>query len=143
MTFIHSAYRERWFMASKHMETKVNQKTLYAGQMETRANLLKQKGLKEAEIAKDPKIKHFKAKIKQIEGAIARISFLEDQTKKLQEKKEQRKAEAEAAKAQALAGPKKAKPKKEAPPEKAPAKKKAPAAAKGQAKGKSEPKKKG
>ena len=130
-------------MASKHMQTKINQKTLYAGQMETRAKLLEEKGLKKEEIAKDPKIKHFKAKIKQIEGAVARISFLEEQTKKLQEKKEQRKAEAAAAKAEAIAGGKKAKPKKEAPPEKAPAKKKAPAAAKGQAKGKQEPKKKG
>lgn len=130
-------------MASKHMETKVNQKTAYAAQMEARANLLKEKGLKAQEIAKDPKIKHFKAKIKQIQGAIARISFLEEQTGKLKEKKEQRRAEAAAAKAESMASGKKAKPKKEAPPEKAPAKKKAPAGAKGQAKGKPEPKKKG
>ncbi len=130
-------------MASKHMETKVKQKTLYAGQIDTRTKALEEKGLKAQEIAKDPKIKHFKAKIKQLEGAIARISFLEEQTKKLQEKKEQRKAEAAAAKAEALAGGKKAKPKKEAAPEKAPAKKKAPAGAKAPAKGKQEPKKKG
>ena len=130
-------------MASKHLETKVNQKTRYAGQAEIRANLLKEQGLKDQQVAKDPKIKHFKAKIKQIEAAIARISFLEDQTKKLQEKKEQRKAEEAAAKALEMSGEKKAKPKKEAAPEKAPAKKKAPAGAKAPAKGKQEPKKKG
>ncbi|MBI4964903.1 MAG: hypothetical protein HY913_16640 [Desulfomonile tiedjei] len=131
-------------MASKHMETKVNQKTRYAGQMESRTSLLQEKGLKDKEIAKDPKIKQYKAKIKQIDGAIARILFLENQTKQLQEKKEQRIAEAAAAKAEAVASGKKVKAKKEAEPEKkAPAKKKAPAAAKGQAKGKPEAKKKG
>ncbi len=55
-------------------------------------------------IAKDPQIKRFKAKIKQINGALARIAFLEEQTQKLREKKEQRLAEEAAQRAASIAG---------------------------------------
>ena len=70
-------------MPSKTQETKDSQKARYLKQMEARQASLKEKGIPEAAIAKDPKVKHYKAKIKQIKGATARISFLEEQTKQL------------------------------------------------------------
>jgi len=96
-------------MPSKTQETKDSQKARYLKQMEVRRAALEGKGLPEPVIAKDPKVKHFKARIRQIDAATARISFLDDQTKRLQEKKEQRRAEAEAARAATIAGEKKVK----------------------------------
>ncbi len=131
-------------MPSKTQETKDGQKARYLKQIETRQASLAEKGLPQAAIAKDPKVKHYKAKIKQISGAMARISFLEDQTKRLQEKKEQRRAEAEAARAAIIAGEKKVKEKKkdEGKPSAAKGKAKGAAPGKAPAKGKQEPKKK-
>src|SRR5271157_4078586 len=86
-------------MGSKKLPTRENQKALYTRQAESRVALLKEKGLNEKDIAKDSKLKQLKAKLKQIDSAMARISFLDEQKKQLQERKEQRKAEAEAAKA--------------------------------------------
>lgn len=131
-------------MPSKTQETKDSQNARYLKQIEARRAALTEKGVPEAAIAKDPKVKHYKAKIKQIKGAIARISFLEDQTKRLQEKKEQHRAEAEAARAAIIAGGKKVKEKKkdEGKPAPAKGKGKAPAAGKAPAKGKQETKKK-
>ena len=85
-------------MGSRKLPTRENQKSLYAKQAEQRVALLKERGLSEQDIAKDSKLKHLKARLKQIDGAVARISFLDEQKKQLQERKEQRKAEAEAAK---------------------------------------------
>jgi hypothetical protein len=131
-------------MPSKTQETKDGQKARYLKQMEARQASLKDKGIPEAAIAKDPKVKHYKAKIKQIKGAMARITFLEDQTKQLLEKKEQRRAEAEAARAAIIAGEKKVKEKKKTEEKPAPGKGKAKGAAAGKApaKGKQETKKK-
>jgi hypothetical protein len=131
-------------MPSKTQETKDNQKARYLKQIEARQASLKEKGVPEAAIAKDPKIKQYNAKIKQIKGAMARISFLEDQTKQLQEKKEQRLAEAVAARAAIIAGEKKVKEKKKVEEKPAPAKGKAKGAAAGKApaKGKTDTKKK-
>jgi len=131
-------------MASKDLRTREDQKARYLRLSEIRQGALQEKGLNEAAILKDPEIKRLKAKIKQINSALARISFLDEQTKKLQEKKEQRIAEAAAARAAAIAGETqkkdKAKAGKEAP---APSKKK-PAAGKAPAAGaKGQPKKKG
>ncbi len=131
-------------MPSKTQETKDAQTARYLKQIEARQAALKEKGLPEAAIAKDPKLKHYTAKIKQIKGALTRISFLEDQTKKLHEKKEQRRAEAEAARAAIIAGEKKGKEKKKVEEKPAPAKGKgkAPATGKAPAKGKPDAKKK-
>jgi hypothetical protein len=131
-------------MPSKTQETKDGQNARYLKQIEARQASLKEKGVPEAAIAKDPKIKHYKAKIKQIKGAIARITFLGDQTKQLQEKKEQRLAEAKAARAAIISGEKKVKEKKKTEEKPAPAKGKgkAPAAGKAPAKGKPDAKKK-
>jgi hypothetical protein len=131
-------------MPSKTQETKDSQKARYLKQMEARQASLKEKGIPEAAIAKDPKVKHYKAKIKQIKGAMARITFLEDQTKQLAEKKEQRRAEAVAARAAIIAGEKKVKEKKKVEEKPAPGKGKAKGAAAGKApaKGKQDTKKK-
>jgi hypothetical protein len=115
-------------MASKKLPTRQNQKALYTRQTEQRIALLKEKGLTEKDIAKDSKVKQLKAKLKQLDSAMARISFLDEQKKQLQERKERRKAEAEAAKAAPAAAEKKAKKKSEGKKEAAPDKKKAAAA---------------
>ena len=116
-------------MGSEKLPTRKNQKALYTRQAESRIAALKEKGLTEKDIAKDSILRQLKAKLKQIDSAMARISFLDDQKKQLQERKEQRKAEAEAAKA-APAAPTEKKAKKKAEEKKAaaPDKKKAAAA---------------
>lgn len=127
-------------MPSKDLQTKENQKSRLQQLAEARKSDLKQKGLTDQTIAKDSKIKRFHAKMKQIDGAVARITFLDEQTKKLQEKKEQKIAEAAAERAEMIAGVTKKKAKKEE--EEAPAAKgkkkggggKAPAAGKAPAK---------
>ncbi len=126
-------------MPSKTQETKDGQTARYLRQMEVRQAALKEKGIPEAAIAKDPKVKHYKAKIKQIKGAMARITFLEDQTKQLLEKKEQRRAEAEAARAAMISGEKKVKEKKKVEEKPAPGKGKAKGAAAGKAPAKGKP----
>jgi hypothetical protein len=115
-------------MASKTIETKDLQKDKYSREMEQRQALLREKGLGDKDIARDSKVKHFKAKLKQIRGAVARINFIEDQTKKNLEKREQKLAEHAARKVEEMAGAsKKSKKKEEAPPP-PPTKKKAPKA---------------
>jgi hypothetical protein len=130
-------------MASKSLGTRENQKSRYAELIESRSKELREKGLNDRELERDPKIKHLKAKIKQCKAAIERISFLDDQSRTLQEKKEQKIAEAAAARAATIAGEvtkgKKTAEKKEEPP----SKKKGGTAAKGQAPAKQQPKKKG
>ena len=84
-------------MGSKHLQTREAQKSRYVRQLETRQGVLKEKGLPDETIAKDSQVKHFNSKIKQIDGALARVAFLENQTKMLKEKKEKAKAEAEQA----------------------------------------------
>jgi len=131
-------------MASKSLQTRESQKSRYLSFVETRTNELKEKGVTDADVAKDPKIKQVKAKIKQVDAAIARISFLDEQTKQLAEKKAQQKAEAEAQRAAMIAGESGKKEKKKAEDKKdASAGKKKQAAGKTQAKGKPQPKKKG
>jgi hypothetical protein len=128
-------------MPSETIETRNEQKARFIGQSEARKALLKQNGRSDQDIAKDPQIKRFKARIKQINGALARIAFLEEQTQKLQEKKEQRLADEAAKRAASIAGEIKKEKKKaeEKPPE--PKKK---GGGKAPAKGKQEaPKKKG
>lgn len=127
-------------MPSQNLDTRNDQKARIVGQSEARTAALKEKGISDQDIAKDPQIKHFKAKIKQLNGAIARIGFLEEQTQKLREKKEQRLAQEAADRAAMISGELK-KEKKKAE-EKAPEPKKK-GAAKALAKGKQEPKKKG
>jgi hypothetical protein len=105
-----------------------------------RAAQLRGKGVSDQDIAKDSQIKRYKARIKQVNGAIARIAFLDDQTQKLREKKEQRLAQEKADRAAMIAGELKKEKKKVE--EKAPEPKKK-GGAKAPAKGKQEPKKKG
>jgi hypothetical protein len=127
-------------MPSKNIETRNEQKARFIEQSEARVAQLKAKGISDKDIAKDPQVKRFKAKIKQVNGAVARIGFLDNQTEKLREKKEQRLAQEKAERAAMIAGEiKKEKKKAE---EKAPEPKKK-GAAKAPAKGKPEPKKKG
>ncbi|HMK34136.1 MAG TPA: hypothetical protein VK463_03640 [Desulfomonilaceae bacterium] len=107
-------------MASKSLQTRDSQKARYTIESEARATTLREQGFSDQAIAKDPKIKHLKARIKQVNGAIARISFLEEQKQKLEERKQQRLAEAAAERAASLAGEKKTKKKAavEEPPQK-------------------------
>jgi hypothetical protein len=91
-------------MASKTLPTKETQKARYATMMENRSKALKEQGRSDVSIVRDPKMKHYKAKIRQINGALARIAFLEEQNRKLAELKEQRKAEAAAERAAVIAG---------------------------------------
>ncbi len=86
-------------MASKSMETKELQKSKFVQESEARKTVLQEKGLTDKQIAKDPKVKHLKARIKQVGKAVARINFLEEQTEKLKVKKEERLAEAAATRA--------------------------------------------
>ncbi|MBM3298878.1 MAG: hypothetical protein FJY85_02855 [Deltaproteobacteria bacterium] len=129
-------------MGSRSLQTREVQKTRYAKLAEGRANALRDRGMNDEQVARDPKIKRFKAKIRQISAAMARISFLDDQTRTLREKKEQRKIEAEAARAAAIAGDDIERKKKAQEDKAEPAKKKAPAG-KAPAKAKPQPKKKG
>jgi uncharacterized phage infection (PIP) family protein YhgE len=130
-------------MGSKSLETRENQKSRYAGLVESRSLALREKGLSDAQLAKDPKISHYRAKIKQINQAISRIAAIEEQSRKLLEKKEQKIAEAAAARAAIIAGEsvkaKKTAEKKGAPP----TQKKGAPQAKGPASAKQQPKKKG
>lgn len=131
-------------MPSKHLQTKEDQKSRIRKLAEARENTLKEKGFTDQAIAKDPQIKHFGAKIKQIAGAVSRIAFLEEQTKKLREKKDQKIAQAAADRAEMIAGVNKKKAKKaeeQAPPAKG--KKKAGGAKAPTAAGKAGAKKKG
>lgn len=130
-------------MASKSLQTRELQKNRYLSFVESRTNELKEKGLADDEVSKDPKIKQANAKIKQVTAAMARISFLDDQTKQLEEKKAQRKAEAEAERAAMIAGETKKKEKKKAEDKKAAGKAKQAGGGKAKAKGKQAPKKKG
>ena len=116
-------------MGSKSLNTKENQKSLFSQQVQARVSALTEKGLGEKEIGRDSKVKQLHAKIRQVDGAMARIAFLEEQKQKLLERKEQRKAEEAAAKLEAKETGKKAKakkaepePKKAAPGKKAKAK---------------------
>jgi len=123
-------------MASSSLQTREAQKTRYLQSVEIRKTALLEKGLDEAAIKKDGQIKHLKAKVKQIDGAIGRLAFLTDQTAKLKEKKAQKLAEAEAERAAVIRGEVTGKKKKEAPPAKAaPAKGKGGGAGKAPAKG--------
>jgi hypothetical protein len=134
-------------MPSKKLQTRETQKARYSRQLETRNSLLKDKGIPADKLAKDPQIKHFKARIKQIDKAVARITFLDKQTKELKEKKELKIAEAAKRRAEMIAGTFQKKVKEEKLPE--PPKKGKAAAKPGQAKpgqakaAKKDPKKKG
>ena len=105
-------------MGSKHLLTKESQRVRFAEEAESRAALLKEKGLGEKEIARDSILKHLKARIKQVKGAVNRITFLEEQKQQLLERKEQRKAEQEAARIEERASGKKSKKKAQAEPAK-------------------------
>jgi len=130
-------------MSSKDLSTREAQKADYLKKSRNRTGALLNKGLSQVAVARDPQIKHFKAKVKQITSAIARISFLQDQTQKLQEKKEQRRAEAEAERAATIAGETKKKDKKKVEEKKPETGKKKPASAgKASSQGKPQPKKK-
>jgi hypothetical protein len=130
-------------MPSKDLETREAQKADYLKKSQARSEALLKKGMNDAAVAKDPQIKHFKAKVKQINSAISRIAFLTDQTMKLKERKEQRQAEAAVKRAADIAGETKKKEKKTAEEKKPESgKKKAPASGKGSAQGKPQQKKK-
>ena len=96
-------------MGSKHIQTRELQKARFASQLQARKELLAGKGLSEEAVAKDSAVKHYSSKIKQIDGALARIGFLNDQTQKMKEKKEEAKAKAEAERAEMISGKPKAK----------------------------------
>ncbi|MFC1835843.1 hypothetical protein ACFL2Q_14165 [Thermodesulfobacteriota bacterium] len=96
-------------MGSKHVETRESQVARCVRELEARKALLQERGVAENDTAKDVKVRQIEAKIKQLNGAMARIDFLQQQTKSLKEKKEKAKAEAEAAKAAGESGKKKKK----------------------------------
>jgi hypothetical protein len=109
-------------MGSKQLVTKELQKARFSEQAEARSTLLKEEGRGDKEIARDSKLKHLKARLKQVKVAMQRIAFLEEQKVRLLERREQRKAEEVAEKAAERAGVKKVKEKVEE--KKAPAGKK-------------------
>jgi colicin import membrane protein len=96
-------------MGSKHQRTREIQKSRYEAAAEARISLLREKGLSEEAIKKDSKVRQFKAKVKQIDSAVACISFIQDQKRQLQEMKEKAKEEAAKAEAEAAAKPQKEK----------------------------------
>jgi hypothetical protein len=89
-------------MPSKSIHTREEQKSRFLKQSETRRKSLSEQGFDDKRIDKDPLIKRLKARVKQVNSALARIAFLEDQTKKLQEKKAQKIAEAAAERAETI-----------------------------------------
>lgn len=105
-------------MGSKDIQTREAQKARYVEKLQARKETLVNSDGNERTIAKDPAVRHLSSKIKQIDGAIARISFLQEQTQKLKEKKEESKARAEAERAEMIAGKPKEKKEKEKPQEK-------------------------
>ncbi|MGC8907354.1 MAG: hypothetical protein ACP5M0_07910 [Desulfomonilaceae bacterium] len=125
-------------MPSKEQSVREAQKEYFLRKSEERIRSLKEKGADDVAVSKDPQVKRYKAKIKQINAALQRIDQFRRQTETLQQRKEQKRAEKEAARAAEIAGEIKKKEKKKAEEEAPPAKgkKKAPAAGKapGQAK---------
>lgn len=91
-------------MGSQDIETREAQKARFVRQLEARKEQLIGKGAGEGAVAKDPSVKHLNSRIKQVDGALARIKFLQDQTQKLKEKKEEAKARAEAERAEMISG---------------------------------------
>ncbi|MGO8877976.1 MAG: hypothetical protein ACLPVO_12030 [Desulfomonilaceae bacterium] len=89
-------------MPSKSMSTREEQKARFHQQSEIRRKTLSEQGFDESRINKDPQVKHLKARIKQVNSALLRIAFLEEQTRKLQERKQQKVAEAAAARAEMI-----------------------------------------
>ncbi|MGD9819327.1 MAG: hypothetical protein AB7V04_11590 [Desulfomonilaceae bacterium] len=89
-------------MPSKTRETREIQKQRLSEAIESRSKLLVDQGTSEKDLAKDPQIKSFKAKVKQIDGALARIAFLAEQNVKMAEKQAQKKAQAEADRAEMI-----------------------------------------
>ncbi|MGC8660647.1 MAG: hypothetical protein ACP5U1_16390 [Desulfomonilaceae bacterium] len=89
-------------MPSKTLQTREEQKARFLIQSESRRAALAEQGFAQDRIEKDPTIKRLKARIKQVNGALARIAFLAEQTKKLQERKLQKLSEAAAAKAESI-----------------------------------------
>ncbi|MCX5873157.1 MAG: hypothetical protein NTY51_07995 [Deltaproteobacteria bacterium] len=89
-------------MPSKSTHTREEQKTRFLQQSELRTKMLSENGFDDKRIAKDPQIKHLKAKVKQVNSALGRIAFLEEQTRKLAERKQQKLAEAAAERAESI-----------------------------------------
>ncbi|MGC8604212.1 MAG: hypothetical protein ACP5VS_11035 [Desulfomonilaceae bacterium] len=89
-------------MPSKSLHTREEQKSRFLQQSEMRRKTLLEQGLDETRIGKDPHVKHLKARIKQVNSALARISFLEEQSRKLQERKIEKVAEAAAIRAESI-----------------------------------------
>lgn len=89
-------------MPSKTREIREEQKSRLSIAIQNRTQFLTEAGGAEKVLAKDPQLKSLKAKIKQIDGAIARINFLADQNLKMAEKKAQKIAAAEAERAELI-----------------------------------------
>jgi len=106
-------------MPSKSIHTREEQKARFLQQSEIRCKSLSEQGFDERRIEKDPQVKHLKARIKQVNSALARIAFLEDQNRKLLERKQQKIAEAAAVRAETIkpGGTGKKKKSEEKPPE--------------------------
>ncbi len=89
-------------MPSKSLNTREEQKARFHQQSEIRRKTLSEQGFDQTRMNKDPQLKHLKARIKQVNSALARIAFLEEQTRKLQERKQQKIAEAATARAELI-----------------------------------------
>ena len=89
-------------MPSKTLETREEQKSRLSAAIQNRTNILAEQGSTEKDLSKDPQLKSLKAKIKQINGAIARINFLTDQNAKMAAKKAEKIAQAEAERAELI-----------------------------------------
>lgn len=130
-------------MPSKEKSVREAQKEYFLRKSVERINSLKESGADDSTISKDPQVKRYNAKIKQINAALQRIVQLQTQTETLKQRKEQKRVEKEAARAAEIAGEikKKDKKKTEEPPA-AKGKKKTTGAAKTPTQGKAPAKKK-
>lgn len=89
-------------MPSKSRETREEQKSRLSAAIQNRTNILAEQGSTEKDLLKDPQLKSLKARIKQINGAIARINFLSDQNVKMAEKRAEKLAQAAAERAELI-----------------------------------------
>ena len=89
-------------MPSKSRETREEQKSRLSASIQNRTNILSEQGSTEKDLLKDPQLKSLKARIKQINGAIARINFLSEQNVKMAEKRAEKIAQAAAERAELI-----------------------------------------
>ncbi len=77
-------------MPSESREARETQKQYYQGAIERRRNLLVERGADKDRIAKDPHLKHVKAKLRKTAKRISALTALEKQKEELALRKQQK-----------------------------------------------------